>query len=41
LPGDGRGTFALAGEEVSVGRDHTNALAINDRSVSGFSCFAP
>ncbi|MGA2137186.1 MAG: sigma 54-interacting transcriptional regulator [Bryobacteraceae bacterium] len=32
------GTFALAGEESSIGRDHTNALAINDRSVSRRHC---
>ena len=32
------GTFALAGEEISIGRDHTNALAINDRSVSRRHC---
>ena len=32
------GTFALAGEETSIGRDHTNALAINDRSVSRRHC---
>jgi Nif-specific regulatory protein len=31
-------TFALAGEEISIGRDHTNALAINDRSVSRRHC---
>ena len=31
-------TFALAGEEIFVGRDHTNALAINDRSVSRRHC---
>jgi hypothetical protein len=32
------GTFALAGEEISIGRDHTNSLAINDRSVSRRHC---
>ncbi len=32
------GTFALAGEEISIGRDHTNALPINDRSVSRRHC---
>jgi two-component system response regulator HydG len=32
------GTFALEGEEISIGRDHTNALAINDRSVSRRHC---
>lgn len=32
------GTFALAGEESSIGRDHTNALAINDRPVSRRHC---
>jgi len=32
------GTFALAGQEISIGRDHTNALAINDRSVSRRHC---
>jgi Nif-specific regulatory protein len=32
------GTFALAGEEISIGRDHTNGLAINDRSVSRRHC---
>ena len=32
------GTFALAGDEISIGRDHTNALAINDRSVSRRHC---
>jgi transcriptional regulator with GAF, ATPase, and Fis domain len=32
------GTFALAGEEISIGRDHTNTLAINDRSVSRRHC---
>lgn len=36
-PVDG-GTFALEGEEISIGRDHTNALAINDRSVSRRHC---
>jgi Nif-specific regulatory protein len=32
------GIFALAGEETSIGRDHTNALPINDRSVSRRHC---
>jgi two-component system response regulator HydG len=32
------GTFALAGEEISMGRDHTSALAINDRSISRRHC---
>jgi len=32
------GTFALAGEEISIGREHTNALPINDRSVSRRHC---
>jgi Nif-specific regulatory protein len=32
------GTFALAGEEISIGRDHNNGLAINDRSVSRRHC---
>jgi Nif-specific regulatory protein len=32
------GTFALAGDEISIGRDHTNTLAINDRSVSRRHC---
>jgi two-component system, NtrC family, response regulator HydG len=32
------GTFALAGEEISIGRDHTNTLPINDRSVSRRHC---
>ncbi|MGA2581591.1 MAG: sigma 54-interacting transcriptional regulator [Bryobacteraceae bacterium] len=32
------GTFALAGEEISIGRDHSNALPINDRSVSRRHC---
>jgi Nif-specific regulatory protein len=32
------GTFALAGEETAIGRDHTNALPINDRSVSRRHC---
>ncbi len=32
------GTFALAGEEISIGRDHTNSLPINDRSVSRRHC---
>src|SRR5215469_8114653 len=32
------GAFELAGEEISIGRDHTNALAINDRSVSRRHC---
>ena len=31
-------TFALAGEEISIGRDHTNSLPINDRSVSRRHC---
>jgi two-component system response regulator HydG len=31
-------TFALAGEEISIGRDHTNTLPINDRSVSRRHC---
>jgi Nif-specific regulatory protein len=31
-------TFALAGEEISIGRDHANPLAINDRSVSRRHC---
>jgi Nif-specific regulatory protein len=32
------GTFALAGEETAIGRDHTNALPINDRSISRRHC---
>jgi len=32
------GTFALAGEEISIGREHTNVLTINDRSVSRRHC---
>ncbi len=32
------GTFALAGDEISIGRDHTNGLPINDRSVSRRHC---
>ncbi|HLY17945.1 MAG TPA: sigma 54-interacting transcriptional regulator [Bryobacteraceae bacterium] len=32
------GVFALAGEEISIGRDHTNGLPINDRSVSRRHC---
>jgi pSer/pThr/pTyr-binding forkhead associated (FHA) protein len=32
------GAFALAGDEISIGRDHTNTLAINDRSISRRRC---
>jgi Nif-specific regulatory protein len=32
------GTFALAGEETAIGRDHTNALPLNDRSISRRHC---
>ena len=30
--------FAVAGDEISIGRDHTNSLPINDRSVSRRHC---